>query len=106
DAGLEHDPRRDEDRSLAEPHAVADRRAVSPVGIAALLRRERAERIGIRSQRLEELFVELSFRLGQLELRWKAHAVERDAREEPRGSDALLRVPPGHEPLDVLGGDE
>ena len=79
DAVLEHDSRGDDDRALAEPHAVPDRRAVAAIGVAALVGGERSEGVRIGAQRLEETLVELPFGLRQLEQRGQAHALERDA---------------------------
>ena len=83
DAVLEHDPRGDDDRALAEPHAFADRCAGTAVRVAALVRGERPEGIRVGAQRLEEASIEPPFGLGQLEHGGQADALERDAGEEP-----------------------
>ena len=66
-AGLDDDLWSDDVRAEPEHDAVADLRAGPAVGIDLLVRRQRAERLGIRAQRLEEALVQAAHALVELE---------------------------------------
>src|SRR5207344_2079150 len=105
-AVLEDDPRRGDERALAELDAVAYPRASASQCRDLVGRRQTAKRVGIGTQGREEAGVERTCLVAGIERRGQRDAFGRDAREDrlARGGRHGLRA--RHEVLDVLLRDE
>ena len=106
DAVLEHDPRRDDDRALAEPHAFADRGAGTAISVAALVRGERAERVGVGRSDSRKLSSSRPSASGSSSTAGRVTPSSEMPAKSPGAAAHLLGGPGGDEPLDVLRGDE